>query len=46
MYVLKHLRGNAILEADHENDTYDLEDLALALVNGRTSLTGAFLPVS
>lgn len=45
MYILKHLRGNAVLEANHENDTYDLEDLALALVSGRTGLTGAYLPV-
>lgn len=46
MYVLKHLRGNAVLEGNHENDTYDLEDLALALVTGKTGLTGAFLPVT
>ena len=43
MYVLKHLRGNAILEASHNNDTYDHEDLARALISRKVSLTGSFL---
>lgn len=45
MYVLKHLRGNAILYATHENDTYTIDDLALALVTSKVKLTGAFLTV-
>lgn len=43
MYVMKHLRGNVILEASHENDTYDAFSLARALVNRQVSLTGVFL---
>jgi hypothetical protein len=45
MYVLRHLRGGAILEPTHENTTYTVHELAKALVHGRTSLTGAFLRV-
>ena len=45
MYALRHLRGNAILEASHENNTYTAEQLALALVTGKVELTGALLCV-
>jgi len=45
MYIIKHLRGNAILDASHENDTYDLEDLARALLLGDVTLTGNFVAV-
>jgi len=43
MYALRHLRGNAILEPGHENTTYTIEELALALVNGKVSLVGGFV---
>jgi hypothetical protein len=45
MYIIKHLRGNAILDARHENDTYDLEDLARALLQGEVNVTGNFVAV-
>ena len=43
MYALRHLRGNAILEPGHENNTYTIEELALALVTGKVSLVGGFV---
>lgn len=46
MYAVKHLRGDAILEAAHSNDTFSEEELALALVTGKVSLQGAFLRVA
>jgi hypothetical protein len=46
MYALKHLRGDAILEASHENSTYTEDELALALLTGKVSLNGAFLRVA
>ena len=46
MYAVKHLRGDAILEATHRNDTYTEDELAHALLTGKVSLTGAFLRVA
>ncbi len=46
MYALKHLRGDAVLDVSHINDTFSEEELALALVTGKTSFQGAFLRVS
>ena len=46
MYAVKHLRGDAILEASHENNTYNEDELALALLTGKVSLTGAFLRIA
>ena len=43
MYALKHLRGNVILEASHENNTFDLLSLARALLKRELTLTGSFL---
>jgi len=45
MYIIKHLRGNSILEAGHSNDTFDLLALAQALIKREVSVTGAFLRV-
>jgi len=45
MYIIKHLRGNTILEATHNNDTFDLLSLALALIKQEVSVAGAFLEV-
>ena len=46
MYAVKHMRGDAILEAAHRNNTYTEEELAHALLSGKVSLTGAFLRVA
>jgi hypothetical protein len=43
VYCLRHLRGNAILDADHDNDACTEEEYALALLQRRTALTGVFL---
>ena len=43
MYLLRHLRGDAIADAGYVDDSYDLEDLARALIEGRVSLSGTFL---
>ncbi len=45
MYTTKHLRGGTVLEAEHNNDTYDLISLARALIQGETVSAGAFLKV-
>lgn len=46
MYAVKHLRGNAILDAAHENTTYTPEEVAKALVDCRLGLSGGFLEVA
>ena len=46
MYAVKHLRGDAILEATHRNNTYTEDELAHALLTGKVSLTGAFLRIA
>ena len=43
MYVLRHLRANAILDTTFSNDTFPDSDMALALIEGRISVGGAFL---
>lgn len=45
MYAVKHMRGNTILEASHVNDTFELEDLAKALIKGDVSVNGVFLRI-
>ncbi len=45
IYAIKHLRGDTLLEADHLNNTYTEEELAHALITGKTDLNGAFLRV-
>lgn len=45
MYLLRHLRGDAIVEASYVDDSYDLNSLAMALLKERVSLQGAFLRV-
>jgi len=45
MYIIKHLRGNTILETKHNNNTYDLFSLASALLKNEVSLDGSFLQV-
>lgn len=46
MYAMTHLRGNAILDVAHVNNTYTEEQLAHALLTGRVSFSGAFLRVA
>ena len=46
MYAMQHLRGNAILDVAHDNNTYTEEQLAQALLTGRVEFTGAFLRVA
>ena len=45
MYILRHLRGNAVLEAAYENDTFDLIDLARSLIHREVSLEGSLMTV-
>jgi len=45
MYIMKHLRGNVILEASYSNETYDLLSLIRSLLSKDVSLHGSFLPV-
>ena len=46
MYALSHLRGSAILDPVHHNNTYTEEQLAHALLTGKVGFTGAFLRVT
>ena len=45
MYLMKHLRGGAVLDPDHENNTYTVQELAQALLNQNVTLGGSFLRV-
>ncbi len=45
MYCLRHMRGNAVLEAQYENNAVGLVDLAEAILTDRVRLTGCFVPV-
>ena len=45
MYAVKHMRGNTVLEVSHENDTFELEDMAKALIRGDVSVNGVFLRI-
>jgi hypothetical protein len=45
MYCVRHMRGNAVLEAEHENTSVGLLDLAEAILAGRVRLSGCFVPV-
>jgi hypothetical protein len=45
LYTVKHLRGGAILDVAHDNNTYTEEQLALALLVGKVGFSGAFLRV-
>jgi len=46
MYAMRHLRGNAILDVAHDNNTYTEEQLAHALLTGKVGFSGAFLRVA
>jgi len=45
MYIIKHLRGNTILEASHNNDAFELLSLARSLIKREVPLSGVFLQV-
>jgi len=45
MYVMRHLRGDTILDPTHENTSTNSKQLALALVSKKVQLEGAFIPV-
>ena len=45
LYIVRHLRGNVVLEASHENDAVPVRDLAEALIEGRVTLQGGFVAV-
>jgi hypothetical protein len=45
MYCVRHMRGNVLLEAQHENTAVGLLDLAEAILMGRVRLSGCFVPV-
>lgn len=45
MFLLRHLRGNTVVDVSHENQSVQPEDMAEALLNGKASLTGCFLEV-
>ena len=45
MYIVRHLRGSAILESKHVNDTYDLQTLARALIKSEVMLHGGFMRI-
>ncbi len=45
MYALRHMRGNTILEARHINDTFELEDMARALIKEDVTVNGVFVKV-
>jgi len=45
MYCVRHMRGNVVLEAKHENTSVGLLDLAEAILTGRVRLNGCFVAV-
>ena len=45
LYLLRHLRGDAVVDPDYEDDSTGVKDMALALLEKRVQLTDAFLRV-
>lgn len=45
LYALRHLRGNAVVDPSHENDSCPVKDLAHALITERVSLRCGFVRV-
>lgn len=43
MYVLRHLRGNVILDAGHENGSHTVQQLAQALLQRKVGFTGGLI---
>ena len=45
MYVVRHLRGNVVLDKAHENTTVKIADIARALINKKIELDCNFIAV-
>lgn len=45
MYAIRHMRGDRILDRDHNNNTYSTRDLAKAVIAKDVSLSGVFVKV-
>jgi len=45
IYVLKHLRGNVILDSAYENNDVDVYSLAISLIREKIKMRSAFLKV-
>lgn len=46
LYALRHLRGNVVIDPAYENDSCNVQDLALALISGRIRPTGGYLQLA
>lgn len=45
LFLMRHLRGNTVVDVNHENQSVQPEDMAEALLNGKVKLSGCFLRV-
>lgn len=45
MFLMRHLRGNTVVDVNHENQSVQPEDMAEALLVGKTELKGCFLKI-
>jgi len=43
MFLMRHLRGNTVVDVNHENQSVKPEDMAEALLNGKVKLSGCFI---
>ncbi|VGO15108.1 hypothetical protein PDESU_03688 [Pontiella desulfatans] len=43
MFLMRHLRGNTVVDVNHENQSVQPEDMAEALLNGKAKLSGCFI---
>jgi hypothetical protein len=43
VYLMRRLRGNTVVDTGHENTSVRPVDMAEAILNGKTALTGSFL---
>lgn len=43
MFLMRHLRGNTVVDVNHENQSVKPEDMAEALLNGKAKLSGCFI---
>ena len=45
LFLMRHLRGNIVVDVNHENQSVQPEDMAEALLCGKVKLSGCFLRV-
>lgn len=45
LFLMRHLRGNTVVDVNHENQSVQPEDMAEALLCGKVKLSGCFLKV-